>query len=46
MAYIVTSTLRKTKVHFSYDKKMFKEIFAFAAWTMNGNLAIIDLRKV
>lgn len=31
----------ETKVHFSYDKKMFKEIFAFAGWTMNGNLAII-----
>ena len=26
---------------FTYDKKSFKEIFAFAGWTMNGNLAII-----
>lgn len=25
----------------SYDSKLFKEIFAFAGWTMNGNLAII-----
>ena len=25
----------------AYDKKLFKEIFAFAGWTMNGNLAII-----
>ena len=30
---------------FSYDKKMFKEIFAFAAWTMNGNLAIIGFTQ-
>ena len=35
----------ETKVHFSYDKKMFKEIFAFAAWTMNGNLAIIGFTQ-
>lgn len=24
-----------------YDKKRFKEIFSFAGWTMNGNLAVI-----
>ena len=24
-----------------YDKQKFKEIFAFAGWTMNGNLAVI-----
>mgnify|MGYP001777914879 CR=1 FL=1 len=24
-----------------FDKKQFKEIFAFAGWTMNGNLAVI-----
>lgn len=24
-----------------YDGKLFKEIFAFAGWTMNGNLAVI-----
>lgn len=24
-----------------YDKKQFKEIFAFAGWTMNGNLAVM-----
>lgn len=24
-----------------YDKKLFKEIFAFAGWTMNGNLAVM-----
>ena len=35
----------ETKVHFSYDKKMFKEIFAFAGWTMNGNLAIIGFTQ-
>lgn len=29
----------KSKPHF--DKKQFKEIFAFAGWTMNGNLAVI-----
>lgn len=25
----------------NFDKKQFKEIFAFAGWTMNGNLAVI-----
>lgn len=24
-----------------YDKKIFREIFAFAGWTMNGNLAVM-----
>ena len=30
----------ETKVRFGYNKKIFKEIFAFAGWTMNGNLAV------
>ena len=29
----------ETRTRFSYDGKLFKEIFAFAGWTMNGNLA-------
>lgn len=31
----------ETRSGLSFDKKLFKEIFAFAGWTMNGNLAII-----
>ncbi len=29
----------------SYDKKLFKEIFVFAGWTMNGNLAVIGFTQ-
>ena len=29
----------ETRSRCCYDKKQFKEIFAFAGWTMNGNLA-------
>ena len=29
----------------SYDKKLFKEIFSFAGWTMNGNLAVIGFTQ-
>lgn len=28
-----------------YDKNLFKEIFAFAGWTMNGNLAVIGFTQ-
>lgn len=31
----------ETRARCAFDKKMFKEIFGFAAWTMNGNLAVI-----
>lgn len=31
----------ETRTRPSYDGKLFKEIFAFAGWTMNGNLAVI-----
>ena len=29
----------------SYDKKLFKEIFSFAGWTMNGYIAIIGFTQ-
>lgn len=43
LVYIIycSKYLSETRTHFSYDKGIFKEIFAFAGWTMNGNLAII-----
>ena len=28
-----------------YDKKLFKEIFVFAGWTMNGNLAVMGFTQ-
>lgn len=31
----------ETKARLAFDKKRFKEIFSFAVWTMNGNLAVI-----
>ena len=31
----------ETRTGPSYDWRMFREIFAFAGWTMNGNLAVI-----
>ena len=31
----------ETRTRPSYDGKLFREIFAFAGWTMNGNLAVI-----
>ena len=31
----------ETRSGLGFDKKLFKEIFAFAGWTMNGNLAVI-----
>ena len=43
LVYIIycSKYLSETHTRFSYDKSIFKEIFAFAGWTMNGNLAII-----
>lgn len=31
----------ETKTKLTFNKKLFKEIFSFAVWTMNGNLAVI-----
>lgn len=31
----------ETHTRLRYDVKLFREIFAFAGWTMNGNLAVI-----
>ena len=31
----------ETRSKLSFDKKLFKEIFVFAGWTMNGGLAVI-----
>lgn len=31
----------ETHTRLKYDGKLFREIFAFAGWTMNGNLAVI-----
>lgn len=31
----------ETRSKFRYDAHLFKEIFAYAGWTMNGNLAVI-----
>ena len=36
-----TRHFEETHTRFGYDKKLFKEIFAFAGWTMNGNLAVM-----
>lgn len=35
----------ETKVKAGFDQKLFKEIFAFAGWTMNGNLAFIGFTQ-
>lgn len=32
---------QETRTRPKYDGKLFKEIFAFAGWTMNGNLAVM-----
>lgn len=31
----------ETRSKFKFDMQLFKEIFAYAGWTMNGNLAVI-----
>lgn len=31
----------ESKFHFIWDKPLFREIFVFAGWTMNGNLAVV-----
>lgn len=43
IVYIVycSKHFEETHSRCCYDKKLFKEIFAFAGWTMNGNLAVM-----
>lgn len=43
IVYIVycSKHFEETRSRCCYDKKKFKEIFAFAGWTMNGNLAVM-----
>lgn len=36
-----TRHFEETHTRLLYDKELFKEIFAFAGWTMNGNLAVM-----
>ena len=35
----------ETRTKPKYDGKLFKEIFAFAGWTMNGNLAVMGFTQ-
>lgn len=35
----------ETRAKLAFDKQLFKEIFAFAGWTMNGNLAVIGFTQ-
>lgn len=35
----------ETRVKPSYNSKLFKEIFVYAGWTMNGNLAVIGFTQ-
>lgn len=35
----------ETLTRLRYDGKLFREIFAFAGWTMNGNLAVIGFTQ-
>lgn len=40
-----TKHFEETKAHISYNKKLFKEIFKFAGWTMTGNLAAMGFSQ-
>lgn len=40
-----TRHFEETKVRMAYDKKVFKEIFAFAGWTMTGNIAAMGFTQ-
>lgn len=31
----------ETRVRFLFDRRLFREMFGYAAWTMNGNLAVV-----
>lgn len=35
----------ETRVNPSYNSKLFKEIFVYAVWTMNGNLAVVGFTQ-
>ena len=35
----------ETHASLSFDRQLFKELFAFAGWTMNGNLAVIGFTQ-
>ena len=47
IVYMVYCSRHFEEVHAkcSYDKKLFKEIFSFAGWTMNGNLAVMGFTQ-
>ena len=47
IAYIIYSRQHYIETHTKpiYDKKLFREIFIFASWTMNGNLAVIGFTQ-
>ena len=47
IVYLVYCSRHFEEVHAkcSYDKKLFREIFSFAGWTMNGNLAVIGFTQ-
>lgn len=47
IVYMIYCSRHFEEVHAkcSYDKKLFKEIFSFAGWTMNGNLAVIGFTQ-
>ena len=34
-------TFEESKARMGYDKKLFKEIFAYSGWVLNGNLAVM-----
>ena len=48
-AYISIADARKhfmeTHASLSFDRQLFKRLFAFAGWTMNGNLAVIGFTQ-
>lgn len=40
-----TKHFEETNAHITYNKKLFKEIFKFAGWTMTGNLAAMGFSQ-
>lgn len=40
-----TKHFEETKAHITYNKKLFKEIFNFAGWTMTGNIAAMGFSQ-
>ena len=47
LVYIFYCSRHFNEVHTKccYDKKLFREIFSFAGWTMNGNLAVMGFTQ-